>query len=95
MWSRDRKRVCDVSGVYRMEIRVMRTVMIVSVFFFFKPKTAYRIPSCLRGSEMCIRDRIPKYPNRENAPRNGYEKRPEVVGSPGMNFVLVWRKKLQ
>ena len=27
--------------------------------FFFKQKTAYEIASCLVGSEMCIRDRIP------------------------------------
>ena len=25
-------------------------------FFFFKQKTAYEIPACLVGSEMCIRD---------------------------------------
>ncbi len=29
---------------------------LLSVFFFFKQKTAYEIASCLVGSEMCIRD---------------------------------------
>ena len=50
----------------------------------------------LQKSEWSVpRPEIPKkYQNRENGPRNGYEKRPEVVGSPGMNSVLVWRQKL-
>ena len=30
---------------------------LLSLFFFFKQKTAYEIASCLVGSEMCIRDR--------------------------------------
>ena len=29
----------------------------LSVFFFFKQKTAYEISACLVGSEMCIGDR--------------------------------------
>src|SRR5678810_53499 len=30
------------------------------LFFFFKQKTAYEISACLVGSEMCIRDRLPR-----------------------------------
>ena len=32
--------------------------MFVSVFFFFKQKTAYEMLRSLVGSEMCIRDRL-------------------------------------
>ncbi|WP_460366159.1 hypothetical protein, partial [Staphylococcus aureus] len=28
--------------------------------YFFKQKTAYEIAQCLVGSEMCIRDRLPR-----------------------------------
>ena len=34
----------------------------MSVFFFFKQKTAYEISACLVGSEMCIRRQVFTWP---------------------------------
>ena len=45
----------------------------VSVFFFFKQKTAYEIEYGIVGSEMCIRDRERDGDDGKAAEANGHE----------------------
>ena len=51
--------MCGVGWIGRLE---WLCLLVVVVVFFFKQKTAYEMLRSLVGSEMCIRDRLSRYP---------------------------------